>query len=91
MRWASILFIWEFVGIDLEKAKDAEGYAGALVRSLKSPQAVPWILLALVFCFLEMRALAGSTGQSDWVIRVRICLCEDNSRVGASPLAPPRC
>lgn len=52
MLWAAILFVWEFVGIDLDKAKDAEGYAGALVKSIKSPQAVPWVLLALVVYFL---------------------------------------
>jgi hypothetical protein len=52
MLWAAILFVWELVGIDLEKAKDAEGYAGALVRSIKSPQAVPWVLLFLVLYFL---------------------------------------
>lgn len=52
MLWAAILFIWALVGIDLEKAKEAEGYAGALVKSIKSPQAVPWVLFALVIYFL---------------------------------------
>jgi hypothetical protein len=52
MLWAAILFIWELVGIDLDKAKDAEGYAGALIKSIKSPQAVPWVLTALVIYFL---------------------------------------
>jgi len=52
MLWSAILFIWEFVGIDLEQAKSAEGYAGAVVKSLKSPQAVPWVLLILVVYFL---------------------------------------
>jgi RsiW-degrading membrane proteinase PrsW (M82 family) len=52
MLWAAILFIWEFVGIDLEKAKETEGYAGALIKSIKSPQAIPWVLLALVIYFL---------------------------------------
>jgi phosphatidylglycerophosphate synthase len=52
MLWAAILFVWEFVGIDLDKAKDAEGYAGAVVKSIKSPQAVPWVLLFLVSYFL---------------------------------------
>ncbi|HEY6230331.1 MAG TPA: hypothetical protein VIW64_03615 [Pyrinomonadaceae bacterium] len=52
MLWAAILFVWEFVGIDLDKAKDAEGYAGALIKSIRSPQAVPWVLLVLVVYFL---------------------------------------
>jgi hypothetical protein len=52
MLWSAILFIWEFVGIDLEQAKTAEGYVGAIVKSLKSPQAVPWVLLALVVYFV---------------------------------------
>ncbi|HEX8160599.1 MAG TPA: hypothetical protein VF538_01770 [Pyrinomonadaceae bacterium] len=52
MLWAGTLLIWEFVGIDLEKAKEAEGNVGALVKSIKSPQAVPWVLLILVAYFL---------------------------------------
>lgn len=52
MLWAGILLVWEFVGIDLEKAKEAEGYAGALIKSIKSPQAVPWVLLILVGYFI---------------------------------------
>ena len=48
MLWAGILLIWELVGVDLEKAKDAEGNVGALVKSIKSPQAIPWVLLILV-------------------------------------------
>lgn len=52
MLWSTILFVWEFVGIDLDKAKDTDGYAGAVIKSLKSPQAVPWVLLILVGYFL---------------------------------------
>jgi hypothetical protein len=52
MLWAGILLIWELVGVDLEKAKEAEGNVGALVKSIKSPQAVPWVLLILVGYFL---------------------------------------
>jgi hypothetical protein len=52
LLWAGILFVWELVGIDLEKAKDAGGNVGALIGSLKSPQAVPWTLLVLVGYFL---------------------------------------
>src|SRR5258706_890894 len=52
MLWAAILFVWEFVGIDLDKANDAEGYAGALVKLIKITQAVPWVLLILVTYFL---------------------------------------
>lgn len=52
MLWAGVLFIWELVGIDLEKAKETEGNVGALVRAIKSPQAIPWVLLILVGYFL---------------------------------------
>lgn len=52
MLWSAILFIWELVGVDLGKAKDAGGYVGPVVTALKSPQAVPWVLLALVIYFL---------------------------------------
>jgi hypothetical protein len=52
MLWATILFIWELIGVDLSKAKDAGGYIGPVVTALKSPQAVPWVLFALVIYFL---------------------------------------
>lgn len=52
MLWAAILLVWEFIGIDLEKAKDADGNVGAFVKSIKSPQAIPWVLLILVGYFL---------------------------------------
>jgi len=43
--------MWELVGIDLEKAKEAGGNAGAIVSAIKSPQAVPWALMILVAYF----------------------------------------
>lgn len=52
MLWAAILFIWELVGIDLEKAKEAGGNIGTIITAIKSPQAVPWTLLILVVYFL---------------------------------------
>ena len=52
LLWAGILFIWELVGIDLEKAKEVEGNAGAIITAIKSPQAIPWVLLVLVAYFL---------------------------------------
>lgn len=52
MLWAGILFIWELVGIDLEKAKETGGNAGAIITAIKSPQAIPWVLLVLVAYFL---------------------------------------
>lgn len=52
MLWAAILFIWELVGIDLEKAKEAGGNAGAVISAIKSPQAIPWALVILVTYFL---------------------------------------
>lgn len=48
MLWAGILFVWELVGIDLEKAKETGGNAGAIITAIKSPQAIPWVLLILV-------------------------------------------
>lgn len=52
MFWSGILFIWELVGIDLEKAKTTGGTAGAIVNSIKSTRAVPWVLVILVAYFL---------------------------------------
>jgi hypothetical protein len=52
MLWATILFIWELVGVDLSKVEKAGGYVGPIVTALKSPQAVPWVLFALVIYFL---------------------------------------
>lgn len=52
MLWSTILFIWELVGVNLDKAKDAGGNIGPVVTALKSPQAVPWVLLTLVLYFL---------------------------------------
>jgi hypothetical protein len=52
MLWAGILFIWELVGIDLEKAKEAGGNAGAILTAIKSPQAIPWVLVVLVAYFV---------------------------------------
>jgi hypothetical protein len=52
MLWATILLVWELIGVDLSKAKDAGGNVGPIVTALKSPQAVPWVLLALVLYFL---------------------------------------
>lgn len=52
MLWATILFIWELVGVDLNMAKDAGGNVGPIVTALKSPQAVPWVLMILVIYFL---------------------------------------
>ena len=52
MLWSAVLFIWELVGIDLDKAREAGGNAGALISSIRSLQAVPWVLLILVAYFL---------------------------------------
>lgn len=52
MLWATILLIWELIGVDLSKAKDAGGNIGPIVTALKSPQAVPWALTGLVIYFL---------------------------------------
>jgi hypothetical protein len=47
-----VLFIWELIGLDLDKAKEAGGNAGTIITAIKSPQAVPWVLLILVGYFL---------------------------------------
>jgi hypothetical protein len=52
MLWAGILFVWQFIGIDLAKAEAMGGNIGAIVSAIKSPQAVPWVLLILVAYFL---------------------------------------
>jgi hypothetical protein len=52
MLWASILFIWELVGIDLEKAKESGGNVGAIISAIRSPQAVPWALMILIAYFM---------------------------------------
>jgi hypothetical protein len=52
MLWSTILLIWELIGVDLSKAKDAGGNIGPIVTALKSPQAVPWALAGLVVYFL---------------------------------------
>lgn len=52
MLWSGLLFVWEFVGIDLIKAESGEGNVSTIVRAIKSPQAVPWVLLMLVVYFL---------------------------------------
>lgn len=49
--WSAILFAWEFIGIDFDKIKKVQGAIGAFADSLKSPQAVPLILLILVVYF----------------------------------------
>lgn len=51
MLWAAILFIWELIGIDLERAQQSGGNAGAIIGAIRSPQAVPWALLILVGYF----------------------------------------
>lgn len=52
MLWSGILFIWSLVGIDLETAKDAGGNIGTLIKSIKSPQAIPWALVIMVAYFV---------------------------------------
>lgn len=49
--WAGILLVWELVGVDLAKAEASGGNVGAIVSAIKSPQAVPWVLIVLVAYF----------------------------------------
>jgi hypothetical protein len=64
MLWAGILFIWELVGIDLDKAKEAGGNAGAIVGAIKAPQAIPWAFLILIVYFgFKLRIEWGQSNQ----------------------------
>jgi hypothetical protein len=49
--WSSVLFGWELVGVDLEKLDTGAGNVGAIAKALKSPQAVPWVIVVLVAFF----------------------------------------
>src|SRR5258706_15082588 len=65
MLWSAILFIWELVGIDLEKAREVGGNFGAIISAIKSPQAIPWALVIRVGYFvfklrIEWRQAAGN-------------------------------
>jgi hypothetical protein len=62
MLWAAILFIWEIVGIDLNKAQEGGDNVSAITRLVK-PQIVPWALLILVIYFAFR--LRVEWGQSD--------------------------
>ena len=92
MIWAAILFIWELVGIDLEKAQEAGGNAGAFIKSIKSPQAVPWALLILVgyFAFklrIEWRQCSETRRQvaeakQDYYLAFVVAICACSLYIG---------
>jgi hypothetical protein len=46
--WSGILFAWELIGINLE---NITGEIGAFAKSIRSPEAIPWVLLILVGYF----------------------------------------
>jgi hypothetical protein len=52
MLWAAILLAWELIGGDLAKIQASGGNIGAVITAIKSPQAIPWVLLLLVAYFL---------------------------------------
>jgi hypothetical protein len=52
LLWSAILFSWELVGIDLDKAKESGGNVGGVISAIKSPQAIPWALIVLIGYFL---------------------------------------
>jgi len=52
MLWTAILLAWELIGVDLAKIEAAGGNIGALITGIRSPQAIPWVLLLLVAYFL---------------------------------------
>jgi len=88
MLWSAILFIWELVGIDLAKAEATGGNVGAILTAIKSPQAIPWVLLILVGYFAfklriewrqcgETRRLVREAKQdyySAWGVAVAACI-----------------
>ena len=51
MLWSGLLFAWALVGVDLEKLAKAGGNIGAFVSSVKSPQAIPWVIVILILYF----------------------------------------
>ena len=54
MLWSGILFAWELIGIDLLAIKEAKTDYSVVFKALKSPQAVPYVLVALV-CYFSYR------------------------------------
>src|SRR5689334_24889056 len=46
--FAALLFVWELIGVDVDNSPALKNYV-----ILKSPQAVPWVLVVMVlyFCF----------------------------------------
>jgi hypothetical protein len=52
MFWSGLLFAWELVGLDLEEIASSSGNIGIIVKAIKSPQAIPWIIIILVAYFL---------------------------------------
>lgn len=52
LLWSAILFGWALIGLDLEKLKESGGNVGSFLKALKSPEAIPWAILILVFFFL---------------------------------------
>ena len=52
MLWSGILFAWELIGIDLLKIENSDTNYSVFVKALKSPQAVPYVLIILVLYFI---------------------------------------
>ncbi len=51
LLWSSILFAWELVGIDLSKVETSDNF-GSIISAIKTPQAVPWVIVILVIYFV---------------------------------------
>lgn len=49
--WSALLIAYELIGIDMQELAKAGGNAGAIAKSLRNPEAIPWVLLALVVYF----------------------------------------
>jgi len=55
--WSGILFAWELIGIDIE---NVSGDIASFAKSVKSPQAIPWVFLVLVGILLQVNHRVAS-------------------------------
>ena len=54
MIWSGILFAWELIGIDLLAIKESKTDYSVVFKAIKSPQAIPYVLIVLV-CYFAYR------------------------------------
>lgn len=51
LLWSGVLFAWELIGIDLTKVVDDGSNIGTIIKSITTPQAIPWVILILIAYF----------------------------------------